>query len=75
MKEGKPEELELPGLPTYIRAALYSSENCEKSNVVYVDIMSLPADSSIACTKQILLLNKWLVVVGDAKTYEILQSL
>ena len=70
-------DLDLPGLATYIRTALHPSE---KYDVVYVDILSLPADSLIALKNLhanfiVKLHFKWLVVVGDAKTYTILQNL
>ena len=35
----------LPGLASCISGFLYRSEDVEESNVVYVDIVSLPADS------------------------------
>ena len=81
-KEVKTDELELPGLSSFLSAAY---NNCvERSNVVYVDIVSLPADSKDTILR---ILNKlhhifivertirWLVVVGDAKTQDILQNL
>ena len=74
--------MELPGLSSFLSAAY---NNCvEQSNVVYVDIVSLPADSKDTILR---ILNKlhhifiversirWLVVVGDAKTQDILQNL
>ena len=74
-KEVKTDELELPGLSSFLSAAY---NNCvERSNVVYVDIVSLPADSkdTILCVlnklHHIFIVERsirWLVVVGDAKT-------
>ena len=84
IKECMSVELNLPGLTSYLSAALYSSDTYEQSKVVYVDIMSMPADSkdTVLCvlkklhTSFILELGfRWLIVVGDAKTYDILQSL
>ena len=77
-------ELNLPGLTSYLSAALYSSDTYGQSKVVYVDIMSMPADAkdTVLCVLQklhtsfILELGfRWLIVVGDAKTYDTLQSL
>ena len=77
IKQSKLVDLDLPGLAIYIRTAFYPS------NVVYVDVMSLPADSKdtlLIALKNlhanfIVKLFKWLVVVGDAKIYTILQNL
>ena len=77
-------ELDLPGLTSYLSAALYTNDKYEHSKVVYVDIVSLPADSkdTVLCVLNNLhesfikqLGFRWLIVVGDAKTYDILQSL
>ena len=43
IKEAKTDELELPGLSSFLSAAY--NDCVEQSNVVYVDIVSLPADS------------------------------
>ena len=74
----------LPGLASCISGFLYSNEDVEESNVVYVDIVSLPADSKDTIL-QVLnkiyskfvgeLRNRWVIVVGDAKTFDILQDL
>ena len=44
-KEAKSVELNMPGIASYLQSALYSSDTHEQSKVVYVDILSLPADS------------------------------
>ena len=41
IKEGKT----VPGTTSYLHAVLYTGDKFEQSKVVYVDIMSLPADS------------------------------
>ena len=43
MKEGNDETSHLPGLPSFISNTNYSGD-VEHSNVIYVDIISLPAD-------------------------------
>ena len=62
----------------------YSNDQQEESEVVYVDIVSLPADSKDTVLRVLKYLHttfilnlgfRWLIVVGDAKTYDILQSL
>ena len=82
IKEAKTDELELPGLSSFISAAY--NDCVEQSNVVYVDIVSLPADSKDTVLRVLNKLHRifiveegirWLVVVGDAKTYDILQNL
>ena len=84
IKEGKSEELDLPSLALFISASTYTNDKCEQSKVVYVDIVSLPADSNNAVLQVLNKLHakfivelgfRWLIVVGDAKTYDILQSL
>ena len=82
IKEAKTDELELPGLSSFISVAY--NDCVEQSNVVYVDIVSLPADSKDTVLRVLNKLHRifiveegirWLVVVGDAKTYDILQNL
>ena len=79
IKEGKKVEI---GITSYLHAVLYTGDKFEQSKVVYVDIMSLPADSK-TLLRVLNTLHKsfivelgfrWLIVVGDAKTYDILQS-
>lgn len=45
LKESKPVDVELPSLASFLSAMQYSSSQHEESNVVYVDIVSLLADS------------------------------
>ena len=82
-KEAKSVELNMPGIASYLQSALYSSDTHDQSKVVYVDILSLPADSKDTVLRVLINLYNgfivglefhWLIVVGDAKTY-ILQSL
>ena len=83
IKEEKTDELELHGLSSFLSAAY--NDCVEQSNVVYVDIVSLPADSKDTVhvlnrlkLHRIFIVEEgihWLVVVGDAKTYDILQNL
>ena len=82
LKEAKVPKL--PGLASCVSGLLYRNEDVEESNVVYVDIVSLPADSKDTIL-QVLnkiyskfvteLRNRWVIVVGDAKTFDILQDL
>ena len=83
-KEAKSVELNMPGIASYLQSALYSSDTHEQSKVVYVDILSLPADSKETMLRVLNNLYNsfivglgfcWLIVVEDAKTYDILQSL
>ena len=76
IKEAKTDELELPSLSSFLSAAY--NDCVEQSNVVYVDIVSLPADSKDTVLRVLNKLRRifiveegirWLVVVGDAKTY------
>ena len=83
LKEAKT-SVQLPGLACCVSGFLYRNEDVEESNVAYVDIISLPADSKDTVL-QILnkiyskfvgeLRHRWVIVVGDAKTYDILQYL
>ena len=84
INEVKSIDVELPGLTSFLSAMQYSNDQQEESNVVYVDIVSLPADSKETVLRVLknlhttFILNlgfRWLIVVGDAKTYDILQSL
>ena len=77
LKEAKGEKIKLPGLPTFVSHKCYGGDRNELGNVVYVDIVSLPADSKDTIMKILRKLytifvlemkNKWLIVVGDAKT-------
>lgn len=75
----------MPGFPSFAsHKTCYGSEENEVGNVVYVDIVSLPADSKDTVMKVLKsfyknfvlqMKNKWLIVVGDAKTFDILQDL
>lgn len=81
LKESKPVDVELPSLASFLSAIQYSSIQLEESNVVYVDIVSLPADSKDTVLRflrglhTIQLQFRWLMVVSDAKTCAILQGL
>lgn len=84
IKEGKSEELDLPSLTSFLSASTYTNDKFEQSKVVYVDIVSLPADSKDTVLQVLCKLHakfivelgfRWLIVVGDAKTYDILQNL
>ena len=85
-KEAKSVELNMPGIASYLQSALYSSDTHEQTEVVYryVDILSLPADSKETVLRVLHKLYnsfivglgfRWLIVVGDAKTSDILLSL
>ena len=72
IKEGKKVEI---GITSYLHAVLYTGDKFEQSKVVYVDIMSLPADSK-TLLRVLNTLHKsfivelgfrWLIVVGDAR--------
>ena len=76
-KEAKSVELNMPGIASYLQSALYSSDTHEQSKVVYVDILSLPADSKDTVLRVLNNLYNgfivglgfhWLIVVGDANT-------
>ena len=84
LKEAHSEELNLTGLPSFLSAMRYTGGSNEQSTVVYVDIVSLPADSKDTVLHVLNKLHhtfivkmsfRWLIVVGDAKTYDILQEL
>ena len=71
------------GITSVLGLLLYANDKFEKSNVVYVDIASLPADSKDTVLHVLNKLHntfivelgfRWLIVVGDAKTYNILQT-
>ena len=47
IKEVKSVDMELPGLTSFLSGMQYSNDKQEESNVVYVDIVSLPADSCL----------------------------
>ena len=82
LKEAKASKL--PGLTSCISGSLYRNEDVEESSVAYVDIVSLPADSKNTIL-QVLnkiyskfvakLRNRWVIVVGKAKIFDILQYL
>ena len=67
-----------------ISGLLYSNEDVEKNNVVYIDIVSLSADSKdtilqvlnkICCKFVVELRNGWVIVVRDIKAFDVLQDL
>ncbi len=74
----------LPGLPSLLNCIRQQTAEKEVSNVVYLQILSEKADSKATLRKVLANLQKvfvtgigqkWLIVVGDAKTYDILQDL
>lgn len=76
--------LDLPALPSLIHCLKKQSFESERSNVAYVDILSEKADSKETVLKIIGNLHKvfikelnqkWVLVVGDAKIYDVLQAL
>ena len=75
---------ELPRLQSLINCVRQQSSNTEESKVVYVHILSERADSrptlisilsKMYKTFVIEQNPKWVVVVGDAKTYDIIKSI
>ena len=70
-----------PSLCHFVSSSCYSNVNNEKADIHFMNVLSLKADSQDTITlilhdiyntficKQML---KWIVVVGDAKTYEVL---
>ena len=69
--------VQLPGLTSCesgFQSLLYRNEDIEKSNVVYVDIFSLPADSVLQVLSKVYskfvgeLRHWWVIIIGDAKT-------
>ncbi len=74
----------LPGLPSLLNCVRQQTTDCEQSNVVYVEILSDKADSQATLVKvlgrlyKIIIIDlrqKWLLVVGDAKTFDLLQNI
>ena len=83
LKEANTGSTTLPGYPSFLSHVCYDNDS-ETGKVVYVDLLSLPADSKDTILKVLnnihkifieRMRNKWLMVVGDAKTYDILQDL
>ena len=79
-KEGRT----LPALISLINSLHLGPSEFEKSNIVYVEILSARADSKTTLGSVLAKLyktfiiehkQKWLLVVGDAKTFDILQSM
>jgi len=77
-------ECKLPGLPLLINCIRKQSSNCEVSNVVYVEIRSEVADSKATLVNILGKLHKtfvaelgqkWVLVVGDAKVFVLLQEI
>ena len=85
LKHMKPSNIgHLPGIPTLLNCVQKTAFDKEASNVAYVEIVSEKADSKhtlfnvlgrIQNTFVISLQQKWVVVVGDGKTYDLLQSI
>ena len=84
LKRTKSSSSKLPGLPSLICALQPRITDTEKSNVTYIEIRSEPADSKDTLCRVIASLHKifvvkfgqkWLVVVGDAKVYTIMQAI
>jgi len=74
----------LPGLPSLLNCVRKQSTSCEVSNVVYVQISSERADSKptliniLGQMHKIFIVGhrqKYLLVVGDGKTYDLLQDI
>ena len=74
----------LPGIPSLLNCIKQQQVDKEVSNVVYVQIISERADSKDTLVRVIgnlhqtfvlQLRQKWVIVVGDAKTYDLLHSL
>ena len=73
----------LPAIPSFIHCLQKQSTEAECSNVVYVDVLSEKADSKatllhigqIHKTFITELDQKWVLVVGDAKIYDVLQAI
>ena len=81
LRDHLPINSNFPDMVQFTARALYSSAATEISNVVYLDVISLPADSKetvLSILKQLHFTFiveeglKWLIIVGDAKTYDIL---
>lgn len=74
LKESKPVDVELPSLASFLSALQYSSIQHEESNVLYVDIVSLPADSKDTVLRVLRDLHTTFIIqlqfrwLGDAKT-------
>lgn len=78
------EKVTLPGIPSLLNCVQQLTDESEVSNVVYVDILSEKADSKSTLLKVIgnlyhtfvkQLNQKYVLVVGDAKTYDLLYSI
>ena len=76
--------LHLPALPSLVHCIQKQSSESECSKVAYVDILSEKADSKATLLKVIGNLHrvfieelnqKWVIVVGDAKIFDVLQEL
>ncbi len=74
----------LPSLPSLLNCVRKQTTSCEVSNVVYVQISSERADSKptliniLGQMQKIFIVGhrqKWLLAVGDAKTYDLLQEI
>ncbi len=74
----------LPTIPILVNGVCKQASEKESRNVVYVDGLSEKADCKATLTKVVGKLHKifvvdlkqkWMFVVGDAKVYDVLQSL
>ena len=74
----------LPGISSLLNSIQQQNEDKEVSNVVYVQIVSERAECKDTLTKVVgnlhhtfvlQLKQRWVIVIGDAKTYDLLQSL
>ncbi len=81
---GSSDECTLPGLPSLINCVAKQTSNCEVSNVVYVEVLSEVADAKptlinvlgkLHKTFVVELGQKWLLVVGAAKVFVLLQQI
>ena len=74
----------LPGLQSLLNCIRRQTVSSEKSTISYIEITSERADSKAALVKilgnvyytfVVQQRQKWLLVVGDAKTYDLLKSI
>ena len=84
LKHGGNNATDLPSLQSLLNCVRQQSKTSEESKVVYVHICSERADSKITLNTILSQMyetfvieqnQKWLIVVGDAKTYDIVRSI
>ena len=84
LKYAKPlTDKNLPGIPSLLNCINYQTSDREVGRVVYVQILSEKADTKASLTKVLGQVyktfvaqygQKWVIVVGDAKTYDLLNQ-